>query len=51
MKGLEDAAMKASGGGVQGMISAMEDYMQEALAGDAPDDDNDDEQDECEADE
>ena len=49
MKGLEDAAMAASGGGVQGMISAMENYMEEALAGDAPDDDVED--DECEADE
>ena len=49
MKGLEDAAMKASSGGVQSMINAMEDYMQEALAGDAPDDDEDGEDDECDA--
>ena len=47
MKGLEDAAFKAASGGVQGMMQAMETYMEEALAGNAPNDDDDDNSDEC----
>ena len=39
--------MKASSGGAQSIIQAMEKYMEEALAGNAPEDDEDDDTDEC----
>ena len=50
MKGLEDVAFKAAPGGVDSMKQAMETYMQEALAGNAPandGDENGEEDDEC----
>ena len=47
MKGLEEAAIKASSGGSQSMIKAMETYMEEALAGNAPNDDDEDDTEEC----
>ena len=47
MKGLEQAASNAASGGVDGMKKAMENYMQQALNGNAPDEGSGNGNDQC----